>query len=1606
MTEAGLLARKQELTVAEVQKNLQTILGTEADTSAAMSVLGLSAAMEGQEYQTVQLTSKKLKELVTSHALTEAQAQELAMRTGVMLSMRAQTAGILPKWIATLKAATLATWGQVKATAVWLATTPAGWITAAVAAIGAAVAISASHNKKLEEQREAIKENAEAAKSAIDGIKSDFDSLNSATDDVKERFAELAQGVGDLGKVNQSRGELSTEDYKEFLELSNQIADLFPQLTKGYDDNGNAILGLSGNVDTIVGSLENMVSVQQRLARQEIMDKMPDVWAGYTADLEEYETSLEEAEKKSKGAVQALSEVTNGIFKMKGYDEDSGFINGELNDAIKTALENVGIGSLIDDWGWTYHYDRSGKDGYSTTWDFSSLTEAQFEQLKNELGSLSFEYENAVQITKGKMEAANSDMSNYINTWLSGEWNYSRMDSGMQDVVKDVLLNSDWISQMPVDSGDWDEVSNWLQQNFLSAVNKIDDMEIQSALADVLNGDSTTGLIQGTIDRLLNTEGFDEDNPLIIYLQTMFDNGNDLSEQVKEILQDEFDDRVDELTLDDLQIAAEQIKVDDGTLLSWDELIARINEYKETVKSPVSLPDIFSFKNADDTLTSLGSMSESIDTIQNAYKTLYEAIDEYNEEGAFSVDTLQSVIALGDDWLDYLADEDGNLKLNKESLEQLTQARLNDMRVQAINNVIDNVSKIESDADANDYLKSTNYALAESYEEVAQKALASARAKMQDAVAAGTLSKANMDAAMNKATADIAKINKLFANTSISTGTITENFEKSSAKSSSSKSEYEELFDFFERRVEVLDDALSLLKAKIENVTGAFGKNNLIDAEIGITEEKFNNYTDALSMYAQKAEEALSVIPSELAEKVKNGAVSLTDFIGDGNKSVVEAIKEYEDWSGKVNECRQELAELKETLRQLELEKFNNIMEDFTKQFDLREDGKDLISKKIALLEEAGQLIGESFFTAQIEQSKKQLELLEAEKAKLVEQMNTALSSGRVQKGTDEWLEMVNALSDVEGNILDCKKAMEEFDNSILALHTEIFNRIQEQFGNLDSELSNLIGLLVDMDVSDESGDWTKEGLAQLGLLAQQYELAQYQVQQYNDEINKLNSDYLAGKYSATEYADKLAELTSAQWDAVNAAESAKDAIMKLNEARVDKEIEGIEKEIDAYKELVDAQIDALKAAKDLHDYEETIAEKTKSITDLERQIAAMQNDNTAATVARRKKLEEELAQAKKDLEETEYDHSVEMQEDALNKEYERFEEEKQAEIEALRESLNEIQQMIAESLEAVRQNSDVIGQEIAYIAQLHGITVSDALISAWKNGEHAVAGYGEVLSAGTSAFIGNIIGVEKEIWNLQAQANSTAETLAWMFSTRADGLVEELNRSYSSEENLNAMTNALQSTLINTLERGYDISGITSALSAIASGADSVAGAANNAANALARMGAAGNTGRKKLTFVQIDSSTGESIYRNNDNGMEETSDYWKTYGWQYGISEEERNSLFHAKSGKSVGEGMHLLTKEQIERLLPVIDKSAWDLTAQKIPSICAINPPAASEIQGKGSQVNVHYDSMITINGDVNDTKHFLKDMENVSKRISQNEVGKFAKELNDIARFGRY
>lgn len=827
--------------------------------------------------------------------------------------------------------------------------------------------------------------------------------------------------------------------------------------------------------------------------------------------------------------------------------------------------------------------------------------------------------------------------------------------------------------------------------------------------------------------------------------------------------------------------------------------------------------------------------------------------------------------------------------------------------------------------------------------------------------------------------------------------------------------DYEELVDFFERRTKVLSDAFDLLDANIENVIGSSAKNALIDAQTNILGERMNNYTDALAMYQQKANEVLSQIPSDLADEVVNGAVQLTDFIGSGNEQVVDAIQEYQEWADKVADCKQELAELKEQIRQLELEKFNNIIQDFTDQFDIYGDSIDLIDKQIALFEEAGELIGESFYSAQIEQSQKQINTLEEEKARLIEQLNSALASGRIEAGTDEWLEMVNALSDVEGEILDCKTSIEEFDNAILQLHWDIFDRIQNQFSAIDDEISNIIGLIDDVDVATKDNQWTTEGLTQLGLLSQQYELARYQVKQYEDEINQLNSDYLSGRYSATEYADKLIELNQAQWDAVNAAEAAKDAIVDLNEARVDIVIDGIEEEIDAFKELTDAQIENLEATQELYEYQQEISEKSKSVADLEKQLAAMQNDDTASTIAQRKLLEEQLAEARQELEDAEYEHSIEAQKDALNQQYEDFETARNNEIEALRASLEAREQLIFDSMEAVKANATLVGEQLTALAQQQGIVISDAIVNSWKSGENAIASYGSVLTAGTSAFIGQIMGVENEVYQLQNAANNTAMSLANTFSVRADALVTQLVNSYNSAANANAVTQALQASLINTLERGYNISGITSAMSGIVSGANSVADAANKAADAINRMnsasasgGSGGGSGGSLPASIYSTGLSGWGHLYNADGTILSGTSLSITNLDQKLKAQGGTTSLLirkNAKGGlvtkddsnplnniaKAVGEdviiaakaGESILSPPQTEGLLklaPLLDNlvGTWnnsDIQQTTLPSFDSKNH----------SDVNIHYDSLVTINGDINDTNHFIKQIQQVSKNV---------------------
>ena len=77
--------------------------------------------------------------------------------------------------------------------------------------------------------------------------------------------------------------------------------------------------------------------------------------------------------------------------------------------------------------------------------------------------------------------------------------------------------------------------------------------------------------------------------------------------------------------------------------------------------------------------TAVKNFNTSIDDLQSAFNTLSAAQEEYNESGYISIDTLQTLLALDDEYLGYLVDENGQLNLNKEAFKSLAQAKINDL---------------------------------------------------------------------------------------------------------------------------------------------------------------------------------------------------------------------------------------------------------------------------------------------------------------------------------------------------------------------------------------------------------------------------------------------------------------------------------------------------------------------------------------------------------------------------------------------------------------------------------------------------------------------------------------------------------------------------------------------------------------------------------------------------------------------------------------------------------------------------------------------------------------------------------------------------------------
>lgn len=463
-------------------------------------------------------------------------------------------------------------------------------------------------------QDEILAEKAENAKQKINELNNEYKTHSQLVSDSAKRYAELAQSVDQLSGKNLS---LNDDDYKEFLDLSNQLAEAFPTLGRHYKENGQAILDLSGNVNTIVDSLNNLIEAERNLKNQEIVDKLPTIYKNAKNKSDDYNAELENLYNKRNALYQGLDSITINDLNKK-------FQTG-LNDKYFEILSNDAeeYGRLISDYtkildnvslkydllhfepAWNGKYDSNGKQilTYKTSIYIDSPDE-DIEEAKNiikgNVDELAKEYEKDISDLNTKIQNVQdqnksnwSSLSSSLAAWLNTEDSYKIMSDDMQSTVQNIVNGLDWST---LDS--WDDAKQYIQDNILSLFQTSDgretlkDIEIMFGIQTQFNnGEITVNEYQEKLQSFLDQikELAPETQKVIKFIfgiQTEDDGSTSSSvdtmvNNVKEKLKDEFDDKVGELSLEDLDIAS-KLEIPEGTLLSWDELLAKIEEVKNS----------------------------------------------------------------------------------------------------------------------------------------------------------------------------------------------------------------------------------------------------------------------------------------------------------------------------------------------------------------------------------------------------------------------------------------------------------------------------------------------------------------------------------------------------------------------------------------------------------------------------------------------------------------------------------------------------------------------------------------------------------------------------------------------------------------------------------------------------------------------------------------------------------------------------------------------------------------------------------------------------------------------------------------------------------------
>lgn len=469
-----------------------------------------------------------------------------------------------------------------------------------------------------------------------------------------------------------------------------------------------------------------------------------------------------------------------------------------------------------------------------------------------------------------------------------------------------------------------------------------------------------------------------------------------------------------------------------------------------------------------------------------------------------------------------------------------------------------------------------------------------------------------------------------------------------------------------DKKTEKYDSQDELYDAKIDNATSAKSKNKLIDkkiSNINKTQKAYNTAVSTDNKNLKSAKKTISKFKStsenkkilasikkaaKSGKRISQSLLNKASNLNDNGKLYNACVQYNAYWDAKQSD--KATADLyKETAKQdkadLAKEKFDNISSDYDNKISSNEQKKTALNNKISLAQEQGKQISAAYYKSLISSEKGEKNKLIKERKDLQKSLNDAVIKGSIKKGSDEWHEMVSAINEVTNAIDESTQSIVEYQNALRQLKWDAFDKSMETVKRINSENDYYIDLMSHKDMTDkDTGNFTKYGTATIGLHKTNYDNYLAQADEYQREYNKIMRQIEKGELSLSDenVIQRLRDLQDAHRDAKKSAEDELQSIQDLVKQGYEAQTDALSELIDKYKKLKDSELEAYK-------YQKEIAEKTKTIASLQKQLTAYNGNDSEESRAQIQKLKVQLEEAKSDLKDTQYEKFISDTEDMLD---------------------------------------------------------------------------------------------------------------------------------------------------------------------------------------------------------------------------------------------------------------------------------------------------------------------------------------------------------------------